>query len=103
MQLSVQDRLILLHLTRSVEGNLSTLRVVRDLQQELGFSDDESLVLQFVQGPEQLTWAADVDVQKDVTLAPTAKSAVLSAFKRLEDQGKLTMDFLLLYEKLLEA
>ena len=101
MLLNVSDRLILLNVLSNMGGNLVTLRIVRDLQREVGFSEEESSVLAFKQDDQKLFWNDTVVGEREFAVGPTAVGLVLVAFKKLEEKEELTMQHLPLYEKCL--
>lgn len=105
MQFDVKERLILLKALGVVEGNLETLRVVRDLQTELGFSEAEHEALGFRQEGDQIFWNQDNEISKEVPIGPAALDAALFMFNGLAEAKppKLTMDLLPIYERLLRA
>ncbi len=101
MQFDVKERLILLKALGVVEGNLETLRVVRDLQTEIGFSEEEHKAAKFKQEGDQIFWDQDSKVLKEVEIGPAALEAALFMFNKLAESQKLTMELLPLYERLL--
>ena len=103
MQFDIKERLILLKALGVVEGNLETLRVVRDLQTELGFSEEEHKAVKFQQDGDQIFWDQDSKVLKEVEIGPAALEAALFMFNNLAESKKLTMDLLPIYERLLRA
>ncbi len=103
MQFDVKERLILLKALGVVEGNLETLRVVKDLQMELGFSETEHEAIGFRQEGDQIFWDQDNKTIKEVEIGPAALDASLFMFNGLAESKKLTMDLLPIYERLLRA
>lgn len=101
MKFGVAERLHLLGVTRHMEGNLVTLRVVRDLQNALGFSDEETQAINLRSDADGAKWDLEPE-PKEVEVSPTAREAVVSAFRQFERREALTMDLLPLYEKFLE-
>ncbi len=101
MQFNIQERLLLMMALGAVEGNLATLRIVRDLQQELGFSEEEHKRIGFVHEGDKINWDPKVQLVKEVSIGPAALDAALSMFKNLDASQKLTIELLPLYERLL--
>lgn len=99
MQLSVSDRLHVLGITRQIESNLATLRVIRDLQTLIGFTDAESQALAFRSEGENTFWNPEADVTRDFDISPTASKAVRKAFDQFDAKETLTLEMLPLYEK----
>ncbi len=101
MQLSVHDRLILLNLLPS-EGDLTTLRIVRDLAQDLGFSDEEHQELGLVNDGNVINWEKENEKPKDVKFGKSALTIVRDQFAQLDRQSKLTLSHLDTYDKFKE-
>lgn len=94
MLLSVHSRLLLLNLASRAEGNVTTMRLVRDFQRELGFSEEELAALKFEQTEGQVRWQNAVE-PKEIAVGPELKKAVAGWF----NPEKLTMETLPLYEQ----
>lgn len=103
MQFGVMERMLLLKSLAGVEGNLATLRVVRDLQGELSFSEEEHKELNFRQEGTKVHWDPSNVSLKEVSIGPAAMDAALFMFKKLDEMQTLTLEYLPLYERLLEA
>lgn len=103
MQFGVMERMLLLKALAGVEGNLATLRVVRDLQGELSFSEEEHKEINFRQEGTQVRWDPHNAALKEVPIGPAAMDAALFMFKKLDETQTLTLEYLPLYEKLLKA
>jgi len=102
MKLSIPERLVLLNVLGTAEGNLTTLRVVRDLQTLVGFSADELKEIGFVQEGPTLKWNPEADVEREFLISPATKTVVVDLLKKLETMGTLTMNHLPLYERFVE-
>lgn len=100
MKFSVADRLHLLGITRPMEGNLATLRVVRDFQAVLGFSEEETQAINLRSEGDGANWDREPE-PKDIDVSPTIRKAVVAAFAQFEQREALTLDTLPLYEKFL--
>jgi len=98
MELTVLERLILLQILPS-QGTLLTMKIVRDLQDDVGFNEDELEALSFVQGDEKMQWNSEADIPKEITVGQTAKDIVRAKLKGLDEDEKLTMQHLSLCEK----
>jgi len=100
LALSVSDRLLLLGMLPK-EANFVTLRIVRDLQGELSFSEDEIKALNFRDMPSGgIQWDASGDIPKDIELGDAALKTVKDSFTKMDEEGKLTLIHLALHEKL---
>ena len=102
MKFDVMDRLLMLKALGAVEGNLATLRVVRDLQGEIGFSEEELKELGLHQEGGRTFWEQNKVSPKEVSIGPAALEASLSMFQKLDQAQKLTIEYLPLYERLLK-
>lgn len=99
MSFSVPERLLLLSLLMSAEGNRTTLRIVTDLLDELGFSEEEHAQLCFRERDGKTFWN-DVVEEKQVTIGAVALSASIQTFTRLDELEKLPITALPLDERL---
>jgi hypothetical protein len=100
MVLSVHDRLTLLQILPSI-GDISTLRIFRDLGTELGFSEEEHKALALEQVGDAINWEPTAAKDKDVSLGVAASAALVKVFENLSEQETLTMPQLSLYERML--
>jgi len=96
MLLSVHSRLVLLGMATKAEGNMITLRLVRDFIRALGWTEEELAALDFQQTDNQVKWTPAVE-PKEIEVGPELKKAVLKWF----DPEKLTLEMLPLYEQFL--
>lgn len=100
MLLSVHSRLILLGMAAKAEGNLTTLRLVRDFQRALGFDEAELAAVKFITTEGQITWTPGVE-PKEIEVGPALKKAVVGMFEAQEKADKLTLELLPIYEQFL--
>lgn len=89
--LSVKQRLVLLGILPP-EGNLTTIRIVRELREGLSFSEAEHSDLQMVQEGEQIRWEQGATPDKKLDIGPKAVEVVRDALKKLDDEKKLRDD-----------
>jgi len=82
------------------QGDLTTLRIVRELENELSFSEEEHAVLQFEQEGASVKWQTSGAVDKPFEFGPKATDIVLKAIADLDEKKALTMDWLTLCDKL---
>jgi len=88
LKLTVLERLLVLRLLPR-QGNLTTLRIVRELERELSFSEEEHAALQFVNHENgAVTWKALGDKEKDVELGEVAHRLVLEGLAAAEASGE---------------
>lgn len=125
MELTVYDRMTLLSILPK-QGDFTTLRLVRKLQEALSFDEEEHKVLQFQrvytcqscgkQGLERtcecggsgafkgrMVWLKEADVPKEIPIGEKATDIIADALKSLSQQKKLTEQHLSLYERFVDA
>jgi len=101
MELSVFERLILLNILPR-EGDYRTLRQLRELREELAFSDDEQAALQFRQDeqePGTMHWLTEADRPKDVPLGDSVMELIGTTLRDLDRRHKLRDEQMGLYER----
>jgi len=96
MELSVADRLALLNILPQ-EGDITTLKIVRKLREELSFSEEEHGILQFQNDGQMIRWNPLED--KDVEVGEKATDIISDALKELNKQKKISVDWVELYER----
>ena len=102
MQLSVQERLALLGLLPK-EGDFLTLKVIRGLQEDLSFSEEEHAALKFEDiNDNQIVWLKAADPNKEFSFEPKATQIIVEAIEKANRAKKLTMEHLPIYEKFME-
>jgi hypothetical protein len=102
MVLTVFDRLILLNILQ-IEGDITTLRILRELKEALSFSEEEHKVLEFRQEVDKMVWKSDADVNKDFTIGDVAKDIIKKRLQELSDKKKLREEHIPLFEKFVEG
>ena len=103
MELNVGERLSVLSLLPK-EGNFITLKIVRKLQEELSFSEEELELYKIVQKDSKATWSVEEDEKKmkDVKFGGEGIAIVVKALKDLDKNEKLLPQQISLYEKFIE-
>ncbi|GAG94130.1 unnamed protein product [marine sediment metagenome] len=99
MKLTIFERLILLNILQTVEGDFTTIKIMRQLQEELSFTEEEHKKLQFKQKKGQVFWKTEAAKDKDITIGEKAKDIIVNTLKKLNDQKKLKDEHFTLYEK----
>ena len=105
MDLTVTERLMILDLLPK-EGTYVTLKLIRVLREELSFNNEENQALKFKYEGNQVLWddgAAATLGTKEVEIPQTMIDVILARFGSLDEAGKLTMDHLPVYERILET
>jgi len=96
MKLSVGDRLILLGIIPQ-QGDFTTLKIVRNMRDELSFSEEEHKKLKFKQKEGMTYW--EKGKNKEINFGEKATDIIVAAFKKLSEQKKLRIEHMELYEK----
>jgi hypothetical protein len=99
MELKVAERLMLLTLLAPIEGDVTALRVVRSVQEKLGFTDEENTALNFQQEGGQIRWQTAADVPTEIEIGPAAKAIIANQLKKMNAAKRLSLQQLDLYEK----
>lgn len=97
MKLNVLNRLLLLNLLPK-EGDITTLRIIRKLQEELSFSEEEHKALNFTEDGTALNWTSSADVPKEVSIGVKASAIIVDVLEKRNAEKKLTAEFLPLYD-----
>ena len=103
MQLTVQERFSLLNLLPR-EGDFTTLKVIRELRENLSFSGEEHELLEFKSENEgRVSWEMDKDPLKEFSFGRTQRQLLEDALKKADQTKKLTEDHLSVFEKFFPA
>jgi len=97
MKLQVKDRLILLGVLPK-EGDFTTLKIIRDLQEGLSFTEKEHKEYKFVQEGTNINWDSKADAGVEIKIGGKAKDIITDALKKMSEQKKLTLGHMELYE-----
>ena len=100
MKLTVIERILLLGILPG-EGNFVTLKIVRQLRENLSFSEAEIAALGVHQEGERITWnaAAEEPGGSEIAIGEKATDIVVEALRKLDREGKLTEQLLSVWEK----
>jgi len=87
------------------EGDIVTLRLIRELRNHLSFTEKElkdwGIKTEKADGGMVVAWDGDFQgVTKTFEIGETARSLIIEQLVRLAEQKKLRMETLSLYEKL---
>lgn len=108
MKLNIPERLALLSVMPQ-EGSIITLRIIRELQSELSFTENEIKLYginnrMLPNGDATITWDTKMtDEAKEVKIGNAAKGIILAQLKSLDSQGKLHISMIPIYEKFVEG
>jgi len=102
--LNILERLALLNML-PLEGNVATLKLMRELQNELSFSEEEMKRFKMTRqkkkdGEEFMTWDSDFNKEtKDIEIGEVLKDVIVEQLRELEARKKLRMELLRLWDK----
>ena len=102
VELSVLERILLLNLLPR-EGDFKSLKIVRNLKEDLGFSEDELKALEFKQEGTQTMWRTEADAPKDIPIGEFAHALIADTLRELDKNKKLNEQIMSLYEKFVVA
>lgn len=103
MTLSVVERLAILSILPK-EGSITTLRIIRDLQKELSFTEEEYDRLQMTFAPDgRYEWKQQFDTGKDIEIGPVASGLIRKGFEAISDTESMNILYLPIYERFEEA
>ncbi len=102
MELKTFDRLILLNILPK-EGDVISLRVIRKLRDDLGFTEAEIKALEFHQDENGIRWKTEADQPKEIEIGDKAREIIRDRLAELNKQKKLTEEHIPLYERFVEA
>ncbi len=103
MKLSVFERLLLLNILPA-EGDMTTLRIIRQMKEDLSFTEEEHKALEFDMGEGgSVRWKADADTMKDVPIGEKGQDIIKEQLVKANDQKKLQLQHMALYERFVEG
>ena len=101
MKLNVGERLTLLTILPK-EGDLLTLRIIRDLQASLSFTEEDHVRYKIREEGTQVFWDDSAE-GKDIDIGRKAHDIICSTFERLGKEHKLDIGWLATVERFLAA
>ena len=99
MELTIAERVMLGTMLAPIAADVVMLRIVRSLQEELSFSDEENEALEFENVEGRLTWNLAVPQTKEFEFKPAALRIIVEQLKKASASKSLTLQQLGLYEK----
>jgi len=103
MLLSVQGRLLLLEALAQVRGNLAELRILRELKEELSFSEEEHKELELRPVGDMMRWNPAKAKDKEIEVGDVARDIIVRRLKEFNEQKVLTEAHLFVIEKFPEV
>lgn len=107
MLMTITQRISILNVL-PLEGNIITLKVVRELQQELSFSDEELTKWKITTtknpiGSIQISWDEEfATATKEVKIGEAAKKIISDRLKLLNEREQLPIELIDLYDIFVE-
>jgi hypothetical protein len=101
IELTVAERLWLSNILPR-EGDITSLRILRDFREDLSFSEEENERMKVIAVAGNVQWDAAKATPKILSLGRKAWSMAKEKLIELEKQHKLNVDCLSLYEKFVE-
>ena len=99
MLLSIQERLQVLNGLLPQEGDFVTLRVVNEANNTIGLSSDELEKWGVVQEDGMVRWNTTAESEVDIPITDAARGLIAKELNRLNDEDKLTIQQLSLWDK----
>lgn len=101
MRLAVKERLMLLDVLPT-EGDVTTLLVVREAQEALGFDAEEFSTLEFRNEAGRMFWNEQKAEDKEIDLTDAARDIIVQQLRSMNDRRVLNLDLLPLYQRFVE-
>lgn len=101
MKLDIKERLLILGLLPK-ESNFLTLKIKREFQGNLGFSEKEVKELEFVEKEGMINWNPDKEKKvgkKEIEIGEKAMDFIINPLKEMNEKGKLNDELFDLYER----
>ena len=98
MILNVVERLIVLSVLPK-EGDYATLKILRELRMNLGFSEDEFKQWGIVNDPKNNSISWEESGETEIPIGEKATDIIVGALKSLDKNGKLEEQMFDIYER----
>lgn len=96
MELGILERITLLNIL-PVEGDVVTVRLLKKLREELGFTEKEIKDHKISSAESRVIWE-ETGYKVDISIGEKATDIIKDAFKKLNQEKKLREEMLPLYE-----
>jgi len=97
MKLNILQR-ILIFSVLPTEGNLLTMKTLKGLKDKLMFSEDDLNEYNIRIEDNKYLWDASKDVPVEFNITEGETKLITAGLKQLDDQGKITEQYLPLFE-----
>ena len=94
MLLSIRQRIVLLQLIPPQSGNLTTLRIVRKLREDLSFTEEEHKKFDMRPEGDGIAWDAELAQPKEIEMGEVAHRIIIDNLKAMNKRGVLPEDCL---------
>jgi len=105
MKLSITERMLLLHILPP-QGDIITLRLVRNLQADISLSEKELKEISYKRDGGQVTWndeKAKKVKPKNIEIGEICLGIIREELTKLNDKKQLTQHHIPLYERFVEG
>lgn len=108
MKLNVYDRIVLLN-NLPEQGDITSLRIVRVLREELSLSEEEHKLIELKSDPKtnNISWNPQKDPFKDIEIGERAMEIIRGTVKKFakfsEERGNMNLQNLELVEKFIST
>ena len=101
MELTIQNRILLLNILPK-EGNILTLKLMRELKEELSFSEKEISENKIEYTDVRIDWDESKKYTKDVDISDVSMKTIKDSLKTLDQKGKLREEHISLWDLFME-
>lgn len=101
VQLSVKDRIVLGQILPT-QADITTLRIVQEIQEQLSFSGDEHELFKIRSEGNQIFWDDDTKQDKTIEVSKAAWGIIVAELNTRNAAKTLTADHIQLYEIFVE-
>jgi hypothetical protein len=101
MELSVIERIVLMNVLPE-EANILTAKIVKDLMDAVGFTEEEHAILKFREEGGRTKWEPTAEFSKEFEFGRKALSVITEALGQLDVNRKLTPDHVSLWTKFMD-
>ena len=107
MLLDIRSRLMLLGILPA-EGDITTVKVIRKLREDLSFSEDEHKKYNIKVTPQDngnatIDWDETKEEPKDIKIGMKARDVIVTSLEKLNTDKKLTEQHIDLYERFVNS
>lgn len=101
MRLTIPERLLLLNALPK-EGDITRIRIIRELREALSFTEEEHVQFGIVQEGDRIGWDSPDGGARDVDIGETALGIARETMQKMNEEKALTERHISLFEKICE-